>query len=38
MQWSNVGGALKSEDVQTLPFEITDFWMIIQGQHIFWFG
>ena len=38
MQWSNVGGALESQDVQTLPFETIDFRMIMQGRHLFWFG
>ena len=38
MQWSNVGGALYSQDVQTLPFETVDFRSIMKGQHLFWFG
>ena len=38
MQWYNVGGALESQDVQTLPFETIEFLMITQGQNLFWFG
>ena len=38
MQWSNVGGTLEIQDVQTLPFENIDFQIIMQGQHLFWFG
>ena len=34
MQWSSVGAALKSQDVQTLPFETVDFQTITQGQHL----
>ena len=38
VEWSNGGGALESQDVQTLPFETIDFRKIIQVQHFFWFS
>ena len=35
MQWSNFGGALESQDVQTLHSGTIDFPIITQGQHTF---
>ena len=38
MLWSNVGGALESQDAQTLSIATVDFQTITQGQQFLWFG
>ena len=38
MQWSDVGGAIENQDVQTLTFKTIEFLLVTQGQHFLWFG